>query len=113
MVKSLMNDTQLEAIAETFAALADHSRLLILHTLQRHPCYVNELCEKTGLKQANASKQLGILRNAGLIDGQRQGNLVRYSISEPMIFEICELVCSKIERDTRRRFEELAPGKRG
>ncbi len=113
MVKSLMNNTQLGALARTFSALADQSRLLILHTLRQNPCYVNELCEKTGLKQANVSKQLGILKNAGLVDAQRQGNLVHYTICEPIIFEICELVCNKLERDARRRLEDFAPAKRG
>lgn len=113
MVRSLMNRTQLSASARIFSALADESRLLILHTLQQNPCYVNELCKKTGLKQANVSKQLGILKDAGLVDAQRQGNLVHYSICEPMIFEICGLVCTKLERDARRQLEEFMPTKRG
>jgi DNA-binding transcriptional ArsR family regulator len=109
MVKPLLQRSHIEAIARTFDVLADDSRLLILHTLQTRACYVHELCQKTDLKQANVSKQLGILKQAGLVGAERQGNLVHYYISEPMIFDICKLVCEKIERDARRRFEEFAP----
>lgn len=105
MAKKILGASQLADISEIFAVLADRSRLLLLNTLRESPCYVNELCEKTGLKQANVSKQLGILRAAELVTAHREGNLVKYSIAEPMIFDICELVCSKLERDARRRIE--------
>lgn len=112
MAKKILGASQLADISEIFAVLADRSRLLLLNTLREGPCYVNELCEKTGLKQANVSKQLGVLRAAELVTAHREGNLVQYSISEPVIFDICELVCSKIERDARRRYQDFAPGRR-
>ena len=112
MTKKPPSETQLADIAQIFTILADRSRLLLLNTLRESPCYVTELCRKTGLKQANVSKQLGLLKSADLVTAHRHGNLVQYSIQEPMIFDICELVCSKIERDARRRFDAFNPGRK-
>lgn len=94
---------QLEAVARLFRVLAEPTRLAVLQELQGGPLSVGELVESLGAKQANASKQLGILFDAGLLNREREGNVVRYSIREPMIFELCELVCGKLRRDAERQ----------
>ena len=42
-----------------------------------------------GSKQANVSKQLGILYDAGLLGRVRAGNRVIYAMREPVIFGWC------------------------
>jgi DNA-binding transcriptional ArsR family regulator len=98
---------QLQGIAEMFASLADGSRLTILNTLRTSPAFVSELCRRTGLKQANVSKQLKVLRMAGLVESQRVGNQIRYQVREPMVFDLCDLVCRRLRRDARRRVAML------
>ncbi len=98
---------QLQGIAEMFTSLADGSRLILLHALRTSPAFVGELCRRTGLKQANVSKQLRVLRQAGLVESRREGNQIQYRICEPMVFELCELVCRKLRRDARRRVVSL------
>lgn len=68
---------------------------------------MTEIVEAAEMKQANASKQLGILKQAGLVDRERDGASVRYSITEPMIFELCDLVCGKLRRDAEARIAQL------
>ncbi|QJX00454.1 transcriptional regulator [Frigoriglobus tundricola] len=68
---------------------------------------MSELVERLQAKQANVSKQLGILHAAGLVARARDGNVIRYSIAEPMIFELCELVCDKLRRDAERQLAAL------
>jgi DNA-binding transcriptional ArsR family regulator len=97
----------LEAVARLFAVLAEPTRLALLQELKDGPRSVSELVERLGAKQANASKQLGVLHGAGLLARQRAGNVVRYSIAEPMIFDLCELVCGKLRRDAERQLEAL------
>lgn len=92
---------QFECIARLFEVLADHGRLHVLYLLKRGPANVSEIMQRTGLKQSNASKQLGILFDAGFLERERQGNQVRYRIREPLIFELCDLVCRKVERDAK------------
>ena len=94
---------RLESVARMFSALSEPTRLQILQSLQPGPLSVTEIVERLGAKQANVSKQLGILYQAGLVERERHGNIVRYFISEPMIFELCGLVCAKIQRDAEER----------
>lgn len=100
--------SQLEAIAQLFAVLAETSRLQILKVLEEGARSVTELCEITGMKQANVSKQLGVLHSAGLLERSRQGNLVRYAIRMQLVFKLCDLVCGELHRDAVARVEALA-----
>jgi DNA-binding transcriptional ArsR family regulator len=82
-----------------FSLLSEPARLLVLQALGKGPLTVGELVETTGLKQANISKHLGMLLDAGLVARTKEGNFARYSIAEPMIFDLCRLVCEKLHRD--------------
>jgi len=107
MSESLLDRPHLEAVARMFGVLAEPTRLEILQRLKDGPCSVTELVEDMGAKQANVSKQLGILYDAGLVSRERQGNVVCYSISEPMVFEMCRLVCGKLQRDAEEQAEAM------
>lgn len=89
---------EFESVARLFSVLADPTRLLILHTLKQEPGYVYELCVRTGLKQANVSKHLAMMYDAGLVKRERNGNQIRYSVGDAMVFELCNLVCQKLHR---------------
>ena len=52
--------------------------------------------EATGLGQANVSKHLKILAQAGIVSRTHQGVSVYYEIVEPFIFELCELVGDRL-----------------
>ena len=96
-----LTPAQIEEVARLFEILAEPSRLMLLQNLQEGPQTVTALVEATGMKQANVSKQLGVLHQARLVGREREGNFVRYTILDPMIFELCSLVCGKMQRDTR------------
>jgi DNA-binding transcriptional ArsR family regulator len=99
---------QLTAVARLFRTLAEPSRLALLQALRDGPRAVGELVEELEAKQANVSKQLGILYAAGLVAKERVGNSVAYRIADPLVFELCELVCGKLKRDAERQFKALA-----
>lgn len=101
------NQIQIEEIVNMFTALADCSRLIILDALRQSPTFVTDLSRKTGLKQANLSKQLSILRTAALVKSRRQGNRILYEISEPIVFDLCNLVCQKVQQDAHHRAKVL------
>lgn len=96
---------QLEGVSRLFQVLAEPTRLGILQHLRDRPSSVGELVAGLDAKQANVSKQLGVLYDAGLVQRQRQGSQVFYSIREPMIFDLCALVCKKLQRDAQRQAE--------
>lgn len=108
----VLDRASLEAVARLFGVLAEPTRLALLQALKGGPRAVSELAEELGAKQANVSKQLGVLHAAGLLARERDGNTVRYSVAESMIFELCELVCGKLRRDAERQLSALTPAKK-
>lgn len=103
-----MTLAQIEEAALLFRTLSEPARLQIVKTLMGGPRTVGELVEATDLKQGNVSKHLGVLHGARLLSREREGNFIRYAISDPCLFELCELVCGKLERDARSRLKELS-----
>jgi ArsR family transcriptional regulator len=100
-----LSPTQFQAVGRLFGVLSDPSRLSMLHLLKSGPMNVSELVEKTGMKQANVSKQLGLMFDLDLLSRQRVGNQVLYAIREPLIFQLCDLVCQKLQRDAQTQME--------
>ena len=99
MAKVLLNQDQLQAVAKLLDLLAEPTRLDILQNLKKKPLSVGQIVDATNAKQSNISKQLGILHDAGMLKRERQGNLIFYSIADPMIFDLCALVCGKLRKD--------------
>ena len=85
-----------ELITDRFRALAEPTRIKLLDRLREGEAAVGELTEATGTSQQNVSKHLGVLAAAGMVARERDGNFVRYRISDPTIFELCELVCGRL-----------------
>ena len=90
-----INQRQMNRMATLFATLSDPARLRILNCLRTGPRKVGDIHRACRLKQANTSKHLRVLREAGLVTPQRAGTTVRYIISEPLIFGLCDLACGK------------------
>jgi ArsR family transcriptional regulator len=103
----VLDRNSLESVARLFGVLAEPTRLKILQFLKLGGASVSAIVDGLGVKQANVSKQLGILHASGLLSRERDGNVVTYSIAEPMIFELCELVCGKLRRDAERQLSSL------
>lgn len=86
----------LAQVADYFKVLSELSRLQVLCTLRSGSKNVTEIIEETGLGQANVSKHLKILAQAGIVARSQQGVSVYYEIAEPLIFELCELVGDRL-----------------
>jgi DNA-binding transcriptional ArsR family regulator len=93
---------QLERVAGLFRAFAEPTRLAILQELKSGELSVSAIVERLDTSQANISKQLKLLHDAGLITRRKQSTHVLYAISEPMVFEICALVCDKLNSDVKK-----------
>ena len=68
---------------------------------------VGELGDQTGLKQGNVSKHMKILLDADLVKREKVGNFVRYNIAEPILFELCHLVCVQVESSAAEKLKRL------
>jgi len=65
-----------------FKALSDETRIRILKVLLERECCVCEVMQALGISQSRASRNLGILEDAGFIKSKRDGLWIVYSIDE-------------------------------
>lgn len=69
-------------------ALAHPVRLHILELLRAEGAYVMHLAAALERPQANISQHLAILREAGLVQDERDGMAVVYRVADPRIFDV-------------------------
>lgn len=94
----VLSDPLIELIAERFRIIGEPMRIKLLDSLRAGPATVRTLVEATGATQPNVSKHLAVLHQAGIVSREKDGNFVRYAISDPSVFELCEQVCGGLER---------------
>ena len=85
-----------EELARYFSALAVPMRLRILDALRDGERNVGELTQTTGCTQANVSKHLAVLAQNGFVRKEPRGTSVYYSIADPSIYGLCDVVCGQI-----------------
>jgi DNA-binding transcriptional ArsR family regulator len=68
--------------AEQLKALSEPLRLRIVSALRSGPKSVTELAEGLGVEVVTVSHHLGILRNAHLVETERKGRFILYSLRE-------------------------------
>ncbi len=87
-----------EEVARRFALLAEPTRLRILDALlERGDTSVTELAMQIGEAPANVSQHLSRLLADHIVSRRRDGRTVRYSIADPTIRPLCDLVCNALE----------------
>ncbi|MBP7377543.1 MAG: helix-turn-helix transcriptional regulator [Pyrinomonadaceae bacterium] len=103
-----LTDDALELIAERFRMLSEPMRLRILNTLGENEMSVTEIVAATGANQANVSKHLSILFRSGIVSRRKQGLTANYRVSDPTIFELCDLVCDRLKDHHETRQNTMA-----
>lgn len=88
----------LELVAARFRVLGEASRLKLIQALEGGERSVNDLTEATALTQANASRHLQTLTDAGILKRRKEGLRVLYSIADRNIFKLCEHVCGSLRQ---------------
>lgn len=81
-----------EAVARYFSVLGEPTRLHILHAVCQSERCVNDIIQLTGLAQANVSRHLGLMYQAGMLSRRREGTQVFYRVSDQMFVELCRTV---------------------
>jgi DNA-binding transcriptional ArsR family regulator len=75
-------------VLTTFDVLAEPTRRRILDLLRERPRLVGELTEQLGLSQPGTSKQLRVLRDAGLVTVRRDAQRRWYELRPQPLLEI-------------------------
>lgn len=94
--KRHLSEPTLGKVAELFKALSEPMRLRLLYALMNGEKNVSQLVEETGSLQANVSKHLGTLLDAGVVSRRKKGQRSYYHISDESVFELCDLACGSI-----------------
>ena len=89
-------DEFLDLMAEKFRMLADSSQLAIRRALMAGERNVGQIVKETGRNQANVSKHLKMLAEAGLVARRKEGLHVFYTLDDPLVERLCKLVCETI-----------------
>ena len=78
--------------ADLCRTLADPTRLEIIDLLKDGDKTVSELVAELGIKQANVSQHLMIMRQRGVLESRRQGPNVIYKLKHPKLTLACAMV---------------------
>ena len=78
--------------ASVFQALAHPTRIAIVEILRDGQLSAGALQERLGIEQANLSQHLAILRNRQIVLNRKEGNQVFYSLRNPVLVEVLEIM---------------------
>ena len=70
----------MQDLIKALKALSDETRLRILNILLEKECCVCEVMQALDISQSRASRNLGILQDAGLLKAHRDGVWIVYSV---------------------------------
>jgi len=98
-----LSNEALEQVARRFAVLSEPVRLKLVHALFGGEMSVNALVEEVGGTQTNVSRHLQTLAQAHILSRRKEGLHVLYSIADPSILKLCDLVCGSLERQLSKQ----------
>jgi DNA-binding transcriptional ArsR family regulator len=113
-----INEMSIEEQSALFSILADPTRLRLLRLLSRQwepdALCVNALAGLLGVTQSAVSQHLRILKNAGLVKGERRGYHIHYFINREALERCRNLVSGAlvIEESKEGNDEKYCPARR-
>ena len=91
------------AKAKVFKALGHPTRLWITEKLAHGECCVNSLVEPLKADFSTVSKHLSVLKEAGIVDDEKRGKQVYYSLKVPCVLSFMSCVEDVIEDRIREQ----------
>jgi len=96
----LLGEASVAALAETFRALGDTTRVRMLDALSHAELCVQDLADLLGLTQSAVSHQLRLLRAMRLVRTRRDGRLIYYALDDDHIVKLFEQGLEHVEERT-------------
>lgn len=94
-----------EARARIIKAMAHGTRLFIVEELSRQERCVYELTDMIGVDVSTVSKHLTILKNAGIVQDEKRGTQVFYSLRVPCVINFFSCVESVLKTTAEEQME--------
>lgn len=86
-----------ESVARYFSVLGEPTRLKILGVICGGEKCVSDIIQATGLAQANISRHLGLMYQAGMLSRRREGTLVFYRVADAHGRELCRSIRNQVQ----------------
>jgi ArsR family transcriptional regulator len=96
---------RLEVRARIIKAMGHPTRLFIVDELSRQERCVCELTEMIGADVSTVSKHLTVLRNAGIVQDEKRGTMVYYSLRVPCVLNFFTCVESVLETTAKEQMK--------
>ncbi len=84
-------------------ALNDSKRLMLMYALADGSRSVGELCAMLETTQPNVSQHLAMLRERGIVDAERRGTSIFYSLRYPQLVEAIDVLRGVMAEEAGRR----------
>jgi len=98
--KVVLKPQELEESSEILRALAHPLRMKILEFIDSHDSInVNKIYNTLKLEQSITSQHLRILRNAGLVNTEREGKFIHYHINYNKVSDVLGAVGNFLEAE--------------
>ena len=104
----LIGPASVDALAETFRALGDPTRVRVLDALSHGELCVCDLAALLGLSQSATSHQLRLLRTLRLVRTRRAGRMVFYALDDRHIVTLFRQGLRHVEESAARPGRRLA-----
>lgn len=88
MMAMASTEHPLDDLARVFKILSEPNRLKILLSMGLECTPVSAIIARTGLSQTNVSFHLRVLREAGLVKGERNGPYIYYCLYDTKLLEL-------------------------
>ncbi len=85
---TVMNTESSEHLAATFSALADPTRIRLVHAIFAGEQCVHDLSVMLGLEQSTVSHQLRLLRDRGLVRRRKEGRHAYYLLDDSHVKDL-------------------------
>jgi ArsR family transcriptional regulator len=95
--------TRYAARAKVMKALAHPTRLFIVDQLADGARCVCDLTDLVGADVSTVSRHLSVLREAGILDDDKRGNQVFYSLRVPCVLHWSSCVEGVLEAEAKRK----------
>jgi DNA-binding transcriptional ArsR family regulator len=86
-----LSETLTAQLAETFRALADPTRVRILHALSHAELCVGDLAILLAMSESAVSHQLRLLRELRIVRSRRDGKLIFYALDDEHVTRVFQL----------------------
>ncbi len=93
----------IQLVARRFWVLSEPARLSLLNVLLTGERTVTQLVEETRLNQANVSRHLRLLLEAGYVARRKEGLYSFYRVADPSVAQLCDIMCGRLEEQVQQR----------